>query len=72
MRARDANESASADLMLLCWDDVSFGIVTKSIMEELPEGDASLAWENLKERCYQQDLSVELVLLKTQYNRCKL
>ena len=72
MIARGANESAVADLTLACQDNVSFGIVAKSVTEELPEGDASLAWESLKERYYQQDLSAALVSLKTQYNKCKL
>ena len=72
MRARDANESAFADLTLACQDNASFGIMTKSVKEELPEEDASLAWESLKERYYQQDLSSALVSLKTQYNKCKL
>ena len=72
MRARDTNELAFADSTLACQDNVSFGIVTKSVTEELPEGDASIAWENLKESYYQQDSSAALVSLKTQYNECKL
>ena len=70
--AREANEAAFADLTLSCQVDVSFGIVTRSTTKELPEGDAKLAWDNLKQRFYQQDSSAALVALKTEYNESKL
>ena len=37
MKARDVNKSAFADLTLSCQDDISFGIVMKSVTEKLPE-----------------------------------
>ena len=70
--SRETNEAVFTDLTLACQDDVSFSIVTKSVTDDLPEGDASLAWQSLRERFYQQDSSAALVLLKSEYNKRKL
>ena len=66
--AREANKAAFEDLTLACQNDVSFSIVTKSVTDDLPEEDASLAWQSLRKRFYQQDSSAALVSLKTEYN----
>ena len=46
----DENTMAYGDLLLACQEDLSFGIVEESTSTNFPDGDARLAWKNLKRR----------------------
>jgi hypothetical protein len=51
LKARTQNQQAHGDL-LLCMDDiVAFGAADEARTDELPDGDAAQAWENLMTRC---------------------
>ena len=45
--ARIANEKAYNDLLLSCEEEISFGAVDEAITNELANGDAKMAWDNL-------------------------
>ena len=44
----EMNLQAYNDLLLSCQDDITFGIVDEATSERLKEGDARVAWKNLK------------------------
>ena len=46
-KAREANEKAYNDLILACDGDIGFNIVDTAVTNDLPDGDAKLAWKNL-------------------------
>ena len=48
LKARKANEDAYASLLLACEDTVSFRAIANALTDELPDGDAALAWNTLK------------------------
>ena len=43
------NVLAYNDLILSCQEDISFGIIDESVSETFPDGDARLAWKNLRD-----------------------
>ena len=45
-----ANKKAYCELMLACQGPIAFNIVRKCTTDDLPTGDAFLAWKKLKER----------------------
>ena len=69
--ARDANLLMYQDIICSCDDPVSFGIVDEAKTEELPDGDANLAWRNLKKK-YEPDTGTEKVRLKYKYSTMSL
>ena len=48
MKARKANQRAYTDLILACHGDLSFKVVANAVTNDLSNGDACLAWKNLK------------------------
>ena len=64
LKLRKANDKAYCELILACHRDISFGIVEKSVMKELPNGDANLAWNSLKQRFNPKTSSNKLKLKK--------
>ena len=48
IRLRNYNSQAYGDLVLACTDDVSFEIIDGAVTDELPNGDAALAFRNLE------------------------
>ena len=48
LKRHKANQRAYCELMLVCQGAISFSIVEKSIADDLPNGDANLAWKRLK------------------------
>ena len=48
MELWEANHEAYTDLTLSMTDQVPFGLVIESRTEDLPDGDAALAWKSLK------------------------
>ncbi len=45
--ARKVNNQAYRDLLLCIMDDVAFGIADGCCTEDLPNGDAAMAWRKL-------------------------
>ena len=52
-------------------DDTCFGLVEEACTDDLPEGDAYLAWTNLKNK-FEPKTGATKVLLKQQFNNCRL
>ena len=48
LRIRKANDMAYSMLNISVNDDVSFGAIFNAVTEKLPDGDAKMAWDNLK------------------------
>ena len=61
------NDKAYNELVLSCVDETSFSIVDGAKTSELAEGDAKLAWNELKLR-FEPETGTELVRLKREYN----
>ena len=68
---RKANISAYNDLVLACFGDIGFSIVDEAVIDELPDGDACLAWKNLEKK-FQPSSSANKVQLRKQFNSSKL
>ena len=47
---KDQNTLAYGDLLLACQEDLSFGIVEELVSTSFLDGDARVAWKNLKRR----------------------
>ena len=64
--ARKANNMMYSDLLLCMTDEVGFGTVTEATSEDLPDGDAALAWKKLVEK-YQPKTGANMVQLKLEF-----
>jgi hypothetical protein len=68
---KKGNMFAYNDLVLSCQDDVTFGIIDESISQDYPDGDARLAWSNLKKR-FEPNTGAAKVQLKLEFSQLKL
>ena len=50
LKLHKANQRAYYKLIMTCHGDIAFGIVEKSVMKDLTDGDTNLAWNSLKRR----------------------
>ncbi len=66
----ELNAYAFSDMIINC-DGVAFSLVEMSKSGCYPEGDARVAWRQLKER-YEAETYATKVQLKREYTRCKL
>ena len=66
-----ANEKAYCELILACQGPIAFNIVRKCTTDELPTGNAYLAWNKLKER-FDPRISNEKLQLKEKSTNSKL
>jgi len=57
-----ANQQAYCELMLGCQGSISFAIVEKLVTDDLPNGDANLAWKKLKKKFNPQTSANKLKL----------
>ena len=71
IEARKANNNAYNDLVLACSGDIGFAIVDEATSEDLPDGDARLAWINLEKK-FQPSTSANKVQLRKEFNASKL
>jgi hypothetical protein len=79
LRPTDPDKTASEkmnvqvynDLILSCQDDVTFGIVDESISDDFPDGDARLAWKNLRDK-FEPSTGAAKVQLKQEFHQLKL
>ena len=58
-------------LILSCQEDIAFGIVDESVSETFPDGDARVAWTNLKNR-FEPNTGAAKVQLKQEFHQLKL
>jgi len=65
------NIQAYNDLILSCQEDIAFGIVDESESETFPDGDARVAWTNLKNR-FEPNTGAAKVQLKQEFHQLKL
>ena len=65
------NIVAYSDLILSCQEDISFGIIDESVSETFPDGDARLAWTNLRAR-FEPNTGAAKVQLKQEFHQLKL
>ena len=65
------NDMAFADLLMACDEDVCFDLVDNSRTEDLPDGDARLAWEELNAK-FEPSTTMSLVALKREFTLCCL
>ena len=49
-KLRKANKKAYCELLLLCQGLIAFNIVRKCTMDDLPTGNAFLAWNKIKRK----------------------
>ena len=61
------NDDAYADLILAMSCEVAFGYVDEAVTKEFPEGDAAVAWENLKKK-FQPSTTGSRVQYKNEFN----
>ena len=71
LKLHKANDKAYCKLILAYHGDISFGIVEKSVTKELPNGDANLAWNSLKQR-FDPKTSSNKLKLKKQFTNSSL
>ena len=67
----ELNVQVYNDLILSCQEEVSFGIIDESVSTDFPDGDARLAWKNLKAR-YEPNTGAAKVQLKQEFHQMKL
>ena len=65
------NIQAYNDLILSCQEDIAFGIVYESVSNIFPDGDARVAWTNLKAR-FEPNTGAAKVQLKQEFHQLKL
>ncbi len=58
-------------MILSCQEDITFGIVDESISTNLLDGDARLAWKNLKDK-FEPSTGATKVQLKQEFHQLKL
>mmetsp|Transcript_88220 Transcript_88220/g.172562 ORF Transcript_88220/g.172562 Transcript_88220/m.172562 type:complete len:159 (+) Transcript_88220:70-546(+) len=69
--ALEDNNLAYNDLILSCQEDISFGIVDESVSVAFPDGDARVAWQNLRAR-FEPNTGAAKVQLKQEFHQLKL
>ena len=69
--ARQANDHAYNILTLCIKDDVSFNAIYCAVTKDLPDGDAKLAWENIK-TLFKPIATARQHELEQQFNQCSL
>jgi hypothetical protein len=57
--------------MMTCKEDFCFNLVESSRTEELPDGDARLAWEELKIK-YEPSNTMSMIVVKKEFALCEL
>jgi len=67
----DDNNLAYNDLILSCQEDISFGIIEESVSTTFPNGDARVAWKNLRDR-FEPNTGAAKVQLKQEFHQTKL
>ena len=67
----EINVQVYNDLILSCQEDVMFGIIDESVSTNFPNGDARLAWKNLKDR-FKPNMGAAKVQLKQKFHQLKL
>ena len=67
----DDNVLAYNDLILSCQEDISFGIIDESVSTTFPNGDARVAWKNLRAR-FEPNTGAAKVQLKQEFHQHKL
>ena len=67
----ELNVQVYNDLILSCQEDVTFGIIDESVSTDFPNGDARLAWKNLKDR-FEPNTGTAKVQLKQEFHHRKL
>jgi hypothetical protein len=65
------NDLAYAGLMIVCQDDMCFGIIDGSRSTMFPDGDAALAWKRLNEKFEPRNLS-NMMTIKKEFSQCSL
>jgi len=70
-KLRKANEKAYCELILACQGPIAFNIVRKCTTDDLPTGNAYLAWNKLKER-FDPRISNKKLQLKEKFTNSKL
>ena len=65
------NILAYNDLILSCQEDISFGIIDESVSTTYPNGDARVAWKNLRDR-FEPNTGAAKVQLKQEFHQLKL
>ena len=65
------NDRAYGELMMSCQTDACFGIVDNAISSKHPDGDAYLAWKDLKAK-FEPNTKTALVATKLEFSKCKL
>ena len=71
MPTAEINLKAYNDLLLSCQDDVTFGIVEEATSEMFKEGDARVAWNNLKKK-FEPNTGAAKVHLKLEFQQMTL
>ena len=71
LQYRKANETVYDELILAMTDDVCFNIVCNATSQELPDGDAKHAWDELLAK-FEVDSSATKVDLKKEFTNCVL
>ncbi len=71
LKIRKANLKAYNLLLMSVDDEVSFGAVDSAVTDDLPTGDARLAWTKLKDIHKPKTISTKIGL-KREYNTCKM
>jgi hypothetical protein len=69
--ALEDNNLAYNDLILSCQEDIAFGIVDESVSVAFPDGDARVAWRNLRAR-FEPNTGAAKVQLKQEFHQLKL
>ena len=64
----EMNLQAYNDLLLSCQDDITFGIVDEATSERFKEGDARVAWKNLKVK-FEPNTGAAKVQLKMEFQQ---
>jgi hypothetical protein len=65
------NDIAYAEVLIACECDTCFGIINSSRSEQMPDGDARLAWLNLISK-FEHKTKTSLIQLKKQFLENKL
>ena len=71
VEAREQNELAYTELLLSCKEVVCFGLIDESKTEDLPDGDARLAWSKLMDK-FEPKTNSSRANLKTSFQNCKM
>ena len=71
LKLRKTNQRAYCELMLTCKGTISFAIVEKLVTDDLPTGDAYLAWKKLKQK-FNPQTSANKLKLKKQFTNSSL